>query len=203
LLARYQRLDITGGRAVTGHKGHHCGIGKQKAAIGKRNEINSTRAWLVTQGNGIDHIFIVVVFLIDGQVAEALDGIEQQGNPVVLPVLIVKIILGRPRHVFGKAIALVDLTGDAQCHLVLNNRDIHSTFHHPGVVTADLAHHIAAEFMLRALGGGQHRAGHGVAAKQSALWPLEHLDGRHIVGGDAGAPGAERDFVHITGHGGL
>src|SRR5690606_21819337 len=110
LLARYQRLNITGGRAVTGNKGHHCGIGKQKAAIGKRNEINSTRAWLVTQGNGIDHIFIVVVFLIDGQVAEALDGIEQQGNPVVLPVLIVKIILGRPRHVFGKAIALVDLT---------------------------------------------------------------------------------------------
>src|SRR5690606_34311664 len=64
LLPGHQCLDVAGGGAVTGDEGHHRGVGEQEAAVGEGNEIHRAGARLVAHGDGVDHVFVVVVFLV-------------------------------------------------------------------------------------------------------------------------------------------
>src|SRR3546814_470313 len=92
-----------------------------------------------------------------------------------------------------------DLAGEAQCNLIVHDRNVDRSFERAIIISSIIALDIAPQIVGRSLCSYQDRAAQRIAAEQRSLRPLEHLNVRYVVGRNIGADGRQRHVVEI-GH---
>src|SRR3546814_776884 len=101
--------------------------------------------------------------------------------------------------ILGPGILAADLAGEAQCNLIVHDRNVDRSFERAIIISSIIALDIAPQIVGRSLCSYQDRAAQRIAAEQRSLRPLEHLNVRYVVGRNIGADGRQRHVVEI-GH---
>src|SRR3546814_2573716 len=72
-------------------------------------------------------------------------------------------------------ILAADLAGEAQCNLIVHDRNVYRSFERAIIISSIIALDIAPQIVGRSLCSYQNRAAQRIAAEQRSLRPLEHL----------------------------
>ncbi len=141
-----------------------------------------------------------LVVVVNGQVADTVGGVEQQRHAKSVRIRVIQI--APATQILGISIAILDIRGDAQRYLVGDDRDVD----HRLVLLVAVISKPRRQLTVQLVGWRrrrvQQRATGGIATKQRALWPLEHLHRIHVVLRNEAAIVGIGHFGEVTDDGG-
>src|SRR3546814_12770103 len=97
--------------------------------------------------------------------------------------------------ILGPGILAADLAGEAQCNLIVHDRNVDRSFERAIIISSIIALDIAPQIVGRSLCSYQDRAAQRIAAEKRSLQPIEPLNLCYLGGRNFGSEGRARPVV--------